>query len=213
MGPLGDVTAAHQLLGAAEHAQQGVVHLQDVAVEVGDADAYRGALEDRAEACLGGVQRVGHDALGLEGSACDGLLLGQRPFAQRVREPGGHGVLQARRAGAQGLLGPVAAAVEHQVGVDAVECAAERLGFGAVRVDERGTDGLALGRLERPGPQRLAEPPGERHQALLELRPGQRCRGRRENGPAPDRREPAQSVLRPVRLGGHALRPTPAKPE
>ena len=58
VGPLGDLPAAHVLLGAAEHPQQGAVDLEHVAVQVGDADAYGGALEHRAEPGLGGVQRL-----------------------------------------------------------------------------------------------------------------------------------------------------------
>ncbi len=44
----------------------------------------------------------------------EGLLLGQRPLAQRLGEAGGDGVLQPRRAGTQVRLRAVLAAVEHQ---------------------------------------------------------------------------------------------------
>ncbi len=93
VGPLGDVAVAQQSLGAAEHAQQRAVDLQDVAVEVGDGDAYGRALEDGAEAGLARVQGLGDDALGLERGGGDRLLLGEGALAQRLGEPGGHRVL------------------------------------------------------------------------------------------------------------------------
>lgn len=96
VGPLLDPAPAHRPVGEAEHAQQRSVDLEDVAVQVGDADPYGRALEDRPEARLGRVQRLRHDALRLQRGLRDGLLLGQRPLPQCLREPGGHGVLEPR---------------------------------------------------------------------------------------------------------------------
>ena len=83
-----------------------------------------------------------------------------KPAAMRVLEPGAAGPARPRRA-----LGSVAAAVEHQIGVDDAERAAERLGVGAVRVDEGGADRWAA-----------AASKGRARRASLSLRAsGSRC--------------------------------------
>ncbi len=116
-----------------------------------------------------------------------------------------------------GSAGPpwgILAAVEHQIGVDAVEAAAERLGVGAVRGDQRGADRLARGRVEGPRLQRrVAQPPGERYELLLELRPGQRRGGDREDRPAPIVANLRSLSSGPSGSARHAVRPTPANPE
>src|SRR5690606_29880285 len=192
---------------------QGAVDLEDVALEVGDADPYGRALEDGAEPGLGGVQRLGDHALGAQRGLGDGLLLGQGALPEGLREAGGHGVLQPRRAGPQGLTVAVPAAVQDEVGVHAVQAAAEGLRVGAVRADQGGADRPARLRVEGPGAQGLAQPPGGVQQLALEFGPGGRGGGHREDRPAPDRRAPAQSVLRAVGFRVHRVRPTPANPE
>ncbi len=213
VGPVPDVAAQQVLSRQAEHAAERAVDLEDVAFEVGDADPYGRAFEDRAEPGLGGVQGLRDHSLRLQRGLGDGLLLGQRAPAQGLGEAGRHGVLEPRAARPEGLAVAVAAAVEDEVGVDAVQGAAERLGVRAVRLDERRAGRPARLRVEGPGTQRLAQQPGHREQPLLELGAGVGGRGHRVHGPAPDRREPAQSALRPVRLRAHAVRPTPARPE
>lgn len=222
--PLADVPAAHLALHPAEHAGEGLVDLQDVAVEVGDADADRRPVEDRAEAALGGVQGDLGGAAGGERGAGDGLLLGAGPLAQGLRVAGGHGVLEPGAAGAQLLGGEVRlrTAVEHQVRVDDAEAAAERVRVGAVGGDEGRAGALGRCRVEGAGVQGVAQGAGQRQQMPLELGAGQRGGGHREDRAAPDGDEPPESVLRAVGFGDgagrlrrdlHALRPTPAKPE
>ncbi len=213
VGPLRDPAPAHGRVGEPEHPQQRAVDLKDVALQVGHADAYGGPLEDRAEAGLARVQGLRDDALRLQRRLGDGLLLRQRPLTQRLREPGGHGVLDARGTRPQVVLDAVLSAVQHQVGVDAVQGAGQRVRVGTVRGHQSRAHRLRLVRVEDPRPQRLTQPPRERQQLFLELRPGRGRRGHREHRPAPDRREPPQSVLGPVRFRAHAVRPTPAKPE
>ena len=95
---------------------------EDVAVEVGDADADGGALEDRAEAGLAGVQRLARPRpaalrAAREIASCSASVRSRSAWAK----PAAMACCSRARAGPQVLLAePSAAAVEHQVGVDAV---------------------------------------------------------------------------------------------
>ncbi len=92
---LADVAAVGLAAGAAEHAHQSFVDVHDAAVDVRYADADGAALEDRAEACLAGVQGPFGLALRGAGGAGDGRLLGAGAFGQGPGEAGGDGVLHA----------------------------------------------------------------------------------------------------------------------
>ncbi len=209
--PLGEV-AADRVAEPAEHADQGVVGLQHPAVQRGDGDADGGALEDGAEADLAVVQGLGDGAARVEGRAGDRLLFGEGAVAQRAGVPGGHPVLEAGAPGALLLAVAVGAAVQHQVGVDHVEAAAERLGVGAVGGHQGGARVLPGLGLQGAVGERLAEPAGQRQELFLQFGAGAGGGRHRVDGAAPDRGEPAQAVLR---LGprAHAARPTPPKPE
>ncbi len=225
--PLVHLVAADVVLETAEHLGEGVVDLQDVAVQVGDADADGRVLEDRAEACLGGVQGLFGVRAGGQRRAGDGLLLGERALAQGRREAGGQRVLDPGAAGPAVLGGErfrsVAAAVQHEVGVDDAERGAEGVRVGAVRVDQGRADPLGGRGVEGAGVQDAVQLACQGQQMLFELRPGEGGGGQGEDGPAPDPGESPEPAFRavwfrvrfPGRLGGnaHALRPTPAKPE
>ncbi len=222
--PLADLAAAQPALHPAEHAGEGLVDLQEVAVEVGDADADGGPVEDRAEAALGGVQGDLGGGAGGERGAGDGLLLGEGPLAQGLGVAGGHAVLEPGAAGPElfGRQVRLRTAVEHQVRVDDAEAAAERVRVGAVCGDQGRAGALGRGGVEGPGVQGVVQGAGRRQQVHLELGPGERRGGHREDRAAPDGDEPPESVLRAVGLGAgtgrlgrdlHALRPTPARPE
>lgn len=97
--PLVHLVAADMVLQTAEHPGQGVVDLQDVAVEIRDADADGGVLEHGAEACLGGVQRLFGVRAGGERRAGYGLLLREvRSRSAWVKPPASACWIRAQRA-------------------------------------------------------------------------------------------------------------------
>ncbi len=202
VSPLADVAAADVSLQAAEHLQQGVVDLQDVPVEVGDADPHGRALEDRPEALLARVQGLLRVGARGQRRARDGLLLPEGALAQRAGVSRRDGVLEPGAAGAvllgalhAGAFGSVRTAVEHQVRLDHAEGAGQGLGVGAVHGDEFRPHLLGDRGVEGPCVQGLGERPGEGYEVPFELGAGQRGRRDREDRPAPDRGEAGDPVL------------------
>jgi hypothetical protein len=78
----------------AEQVGEGLVDLDDLPVDAGDADADRRAGEHRPEACLAVAQRLLDRVAGRPRRAADPLLLGERPVAQGQGEPGRQRALQ-----------------------------------------------------------------------------------------------------------------------
>ncbi len=195
-----DPAADHVLRAGPEQLLEGLVDGQDVAVGVADADADRGALEQRPKACLGRPERLLGLLAGDVGGGADGLLLAQGPLAQGGRPAGRERPAQRRPPAVRGRL-PLEQL--HRAGQHD-------------RVGELGLDELRAGlggqvRLERLVQLGAAEQPGRPgHQPVEQAGVDRRAVVTGEQ-PRPVLMEPFGAAAR-FRCSGHGRNPTPATP-
>lgn len=133
-----DPAPDHVLRARAEQVLEGLVDRHDVAVGVADADADRGALEQRPEPGLGRAQRPLGLLAGGVGGGADRLLLDQRALAQGARPAGREGAGQGR-----------AAVVVDGLRLEQLDRPGQQHRVGEVRVDQFGAGLRGQPRLER----------------------------------------------------------------
>jgi hypothetical protein len=161
----------------AQHGGERGVRVHDAATHVGDADADRGAGEDRAEAGLTGLQRARHLPADVHLGLPHHLLLvedpGPHPHQVAVGQRGLHGSGGGGRVGDAGRRRQL-----RQVPAQDGHGDRERIRVDQVGVDQTGPD--PAGRIEIGDARRhrVDEPAGGPHQELDELVPGQRNVGR-----------------------------------
>jgi hypothetical protein len=166
------------------------VGLDDVPVEVTDADGHRGALEQRPEPRLTRPQLVLD--LGVRGGDRAGqvFLLDQGAVTQRRGVAAGQPGQQVGDA-----LGPLLHAARPRRVAQHRERRREHPGVGQARLGERGTDAVGRPGVERVGVHRPHVPPGQ----LTEQ--GEQPVGTHRHEPdAADRLEPARGELRDGRF-------------
>jgi hypothetical protein len=191
--------ADHQLVHCVpEHVGQRLVDVENLAVEVGQADADRGVGEDGTEPRLAGPQRQLGVLLRDQHRLPDGLLLVQGAAAQRVGVPGGECTLEAREP-----RRAVALRVDLEVREEALpeqrDRAAQRLDTGEVALDQRDTDVEGRNGAELPcGDQRVGETAGELGEIGLDLAGVHRDVAGAEDRPCPGTSE----ALTACRRGG-----------
>ena len=192
----------------AQHRGERRVRVHDAAPHVGDADADRGAGEDRAEAGLAGPQRARHLPADVHLGLPHHLLLvqdpGPHPRQVAVDQRGLHGAGRARA----GRPAPAAAASRGRCRPTAATVAGSASGSIRSASTSPAPTRRAVSRSVAARGHRVEQPPGGPHQQLAQLVPGHRDVGRAGQlvGPGRDetrRGRDERSGFQPL-IGRHA---------